>query len=160
MKKIRGQSRRLERLMRNIGGISPFKTTDCECEHFHVPSGQWLDSSKTYGRIKTEFMRKWLEKTAQICAAKPENLPFCKAVTIVPENELSASQIVIFYDEDYYSRFFSRNDGCQRWELNENAASLLSLRNINCPLNEKCYTEILNDDGMIFMDRLYVFGDI
>lgn len=33
-------------------------------EHFHVPSGDFINSPRTRGKLKTEFVKEWLAKTA------------------------------------------------------------------------------------------------
>lgn len=57
-KKQRGAGRRLKALLRNIDGIRPFVRTNDATEHFHVPCGGFIDSRRTRGKIKTEFIEK------------------------------------------------------------------------------------------------------
>ena len=98
-KKERGQSRKLKTLIDNIHLIVPFENTDIRYEHFHVPSGPFISSPKTSGKVKTAFCKVWLQKAEEILKQKPSNLPFCKVVAIINEGDLWDSQIVIFYDK-------------------------------------------------------------
>ena len=106
-KKERGQSRKLKTLIDNIHLIVPFENTDIRYEHFHVPSGPFISSPKTSGKVKTAFCKVWLQKAEEILKQKPSNLPFCKVVAIINEGDLWESQIVIFYDKKYYESFWT-----------------------------------------------------
>jgi len=59
-KKVRGQRRKLRKLLRDIDGLTPFESESNRLyEHFHVPSGTWLNSPRdNYNTInKPVFMR-------------------------------------------------------------------------------------------------------
>ncbi len=138
----------------------PYQNTNLIYEHFHVPGGQWIESAKTSGKIKSIFVKKWLEKAVQIYNSKPKELPFCKVVAVVNEPYFRSSQIIIFYDKDYYDNFFDRNSGCQIWMPINNGTSLLRQRNISCTLAEKEYTETICDEGSTITSNLWFYGDV
>ena len=108
-KKQRGQHRKFKALCNNINQICYFQNVDCPYEHFHVPSDPFISSPKTSGKIKTAFCKAWLAKTVEIIEHKPCNLPFCKVVAVIDERNLWNSQIIIFYDENYYDSFWLRD---------------------------------------------------
>lgn len=160
-KKIRGQRRKLNTLFKNIDRIIPFRNTDSDYEHFHVPSSMFIQSPKTAGRIKTAFCQKWLEKTLDIIRKKPENLPFCKVVALIDSPNYWSSQIIIFYSQSYYNTFWDRDDSFQSWEaLESKEQSFVKLRNIKTTLFEKGYREIINDEGHREKATLWFYGDI
>ena len=101
-KKQRGAGRRLKALLRNIDGIRPFVRTNDAMEHFHVPCGGFIDSRRTRGKIKTEFIEKWIDTAIRFIEQKPEDLPFCRVVAMIRTSCLWESQIIVFYDEDHY----------------------------------------------------------
>ncbi len=138
----------------------PYQNTNLIYEHFHVPGEQWIESAKTSGKIKSIFVKKWLEKTVQIYNSKPKELPFCKVIAVVNEPYFWSSQIIIFYDKDYYDNFFDRNSGCQIWTPINNVISFLRQRNINCSLSEKGYTETVYDEGSTITSNLWFYGDV
>ena len=150
-KKQRGQRRKLKVLCNNINQIHPFENTDYQYEHFHVPCDQFISSPKTSGKIKTEFCRAWLKKTAEIISEKPVNLNFCKVIAMIDERDLWRSQINIFYDADYYNSFWSRDSAEQKWSGN--------IKKCRSFLKEG-YTEILNDDNQKTKNTLWFYGDI
>ncbi len=52
--------------------------------------------------------------TERFIAGKPEELRFCKVVSILCL-ELWSSQLIVFYDQDYYERFLRIQDGIEIW---------------------------------------------
>lgn len=107
-KKVRGQKRRIKSLLKNIEDITPLFNFTGKCEHFHVPCGRWISEPKTSSKVKTEFCRKWAAKTHEIIADKPNNHKFCKVVACITSPCFWDSQIIIFYDENYFNEFFDR----------------------------------------------------
>ena len=95
-KKVRGQRRKLRKLLRDIDGMTPFESESNRLyEHFHVPSGTWLNSPSTAGTVKTAFCKAWLEQCQRFIQAKPTNLSFCRVVAVLCEPLLGESQIVM-----------------------------------------------------------------
>lgn len=160
MKKVRGQKRKLKRLLQYIDDIHAYSDIASDFEHFHVPCGQWIESPKTSGKVKTQFIRKWLKKAEQIYDLKPVNIAFCRVVAIVNEPYFWSSQIIVFYDREYYDRFFVRNDSYQTWTSLDKNESLINQRKINCNLDEQGYLETINEDEKVFKSKLWVYGDV
>ena len=160
-KKQRGQKRKVKALIDNIHLIVPFKDTDVRYEHFHVPGGQFISSPKTSAKVKTAFCKVWLQKTEEIIKQKPITLPFCKVVAIIDEGDLWESQIVIFYDKNYYESFWTRNTPEQSWTLIENRAkSFVGQRNIETKLNEIGYLETISEVDFNKKSTLWFYGEI
>lgn len=157
---MRGQKRKLETLVRNIQLILPFEDTDSRYEHFHVPSGPFISSPKTSGKVKTAFCKVWLQKTEEILKQKPSDLPFCKVVAMIDERDLWESQIVVFYDENYYGSFWSRNTPGQAWTLMEDTTrSFVRERNIKTGLNEIGYLETISEIDFNKRSVLWFYGE-
>ncbi|MDQ0362280.1 DUF3916 domain-containing protein [Breznakia pachnodae] len=104
-KKQRGQGRRLNGMLKHINEFTPFLETDDRYEHFHVPSSMFIESNKTSEKVKTAFCREWLRKTESFISKKPKDLSFCKIVAVISVPYYWSSQIIIFYDEEYYNSF-------------------------------------------------------
>lgn len=158
-KKVRGQSRRLKRLLKNIENMEPSFDYADKYEHFHVPCGPWLSRFKTSGKVKTEFCRKWLEKTQEIIASKPSGERFCKVVAEIAYPCFWDSQIIIFYDFQYYQNFFDRKGPYQIWTP-ISSKSFLRSRGIKSELKEMGFTEILNEEDEIYKSQLWFYGEI
>ena len=160
-KKERGQSRKLKALTENTHLFVPFEDTDIRYEHFHVPSGPFISSPKTSGKVKTAFCKVWLQKAEEIIKQKPSDLPFCKVVAIIDESDLWESQIVIFYDEKYYGAFWTRNTPEQTWAIIEDPTkSFIKERNIKTQLNEIGYLETISGIDFNKESVLWLYGEI
>ena len=160
-KKERGQNRKLKTLTENIHLIASFENTDIRYEHFHVPSGSFISSPKTRGKVKTAFCKVWLQKAEEILKQKPSGLTFCKVVAIIDEGDLWASQIVIFYDKKYYESFWKRNTPEQTWTLiDDPTKSFIEKRNIKTQLNEIGYLETISEIDFNKKSVLWFYGEI
>ncbi len=160
-KKQRGQHRKNIKLLLSIEQITPFADTNRRYEHFHVPSDQFISSPKTSSRIKTAFCKAWLSKTAEIIEKKPKGIPFCKVVAVIDESDLWESQIIIFYDEDYYCTFWERTSIEQTWKpIDSRHISFTKRRNIQTALHEKGYIELLTDEEVQRKSILWFYGDL
>ncbi len=136
-----------------------FKDTEDEYEHFHVPCGPWLSKPKTSGKIKTAFCKKWLEKTEEFINNKPKDLPFCKVVAAITYPDVRNSQIIIFYDEEYYNSFWNRKGPYQIWTLMDKKYSFAKERGIVTELPEIGYIEELNDEDYHTKTHIWFYGE-
>lgn len=153
----RGQVRKLQR---KIKAIEPFVDIDAEYERFLVPSSPFIQAPTTSDEIKTEFCRMWLDKTTEIIAEKPRDLPYCKVVAMINVPNFWNSQIIIFYNEEYYSSFWNRSGPYQVWSPIASDASLKMERNIKTDLLEKGYAETISDEDESSGCLLWFYGDI
>ena len=160
MAKQRGKKRKLQSLLNFIDGFVPFLETDEKYEHFHVPcSRSFIDSPKMRLKHKAVFLKKWLETTEKfIEESKLKNLPFCKIVAVTIEDDYWGSQIIIFYDKDYYDNFFIRNDEYQTWTEVNNRQSFIKQHGVTTPLTEKCIKETLIDDDYDESSFMWVYA--
>ena len=160
-KKQRGQNRKITSLLLNINKITPFVDTNCRYEHFHVPCDQFISSPKTSGKIKTAFCRAWLSKTSEIIEKKPKDIPFCKVVAAINASDLWESQIIVFYDEDYYNVFWKRTSAEQTWmPIDRDFISFAKSRNIKTTLDEKGYIELVTDGNEQRKSVLWFYGEL
>lgn len=158
-KKQRGQGRKLKMLLRRINEFTPFLETDDNYDHFHVPSDPFIDSLKTRGRIKTEFCRAWISTTERFILQKPNDLPFCKVMAVISVPYYWNSQIIIFYDENYYNNFWDRTGPEQFWTKIDQEYSFCKERNIKTAVREMCYQEKMIDDEL-FVNDLWFYGEL
>ena len=159
--KQRGQHRKWRKLRERIYEISDraFRDTDQAFEHFHVPSDQFIDSRKTSGKIKTAFCRAWIEETERLTRQKPIDVDFCKVVCFLCPTDLWSSQIIVFYDIDYYDSFWDRSNEYQQWCRCKTNRSLLAERNIKTNLPELLIRESIRDEEDVFYFDLWFYGE-
>jgi len=143
----RGQRRKLSALLKHIDSFNAFQNIDESFEHFHVPCANFfIESHKTNSKIKTAFCKKWIETTEKFIKQKPTDLPFCKVVCVLCVPYFWDSQIIIFYDENYYSSFWDRKTPEQTWAQIEDARiSFTRERGIVTSLKEIGYIEEIKD---------------
>ena len=160
-KKVRGQRRKLRKLLRDIDGLTPFESESNRLyEHFHVPSGTWLNSPSTAVSVKTAFCKAWLEQCQRFIQAKPTNLSFCRVVAVLCEPLLGESQIVIFYSQEYFETFWKRNYSDQSWLPLNKGSSFTAKRGIATALTEMGYEETLLVDGKTIKSTLWFYGEL
>lgn len=157
--KTRGQKRKFKILSDQIDKIEPFKNTDVECEHFHVPCGLWLSKMKTSGKIKSAFCKKWIQKAEEFSGEKPEGLSFCKVVAAITYPDILESQIIIFYDESYYESFWDRKGPYQIWTSLDSSRSFAKERGIVTELPEVGYIEEINDGDSYTKTQIWFYGE-
>lgn len=160
-KKVRGQKRRVKYLLDNIDKLSPDWNFNEPYDYFHVPGGTFIQANKVSPGIKRLFCKKWLEKTYELIEQKPQTLTFCKVVSLIQFPYLWESQIIIFYDKEYYDDFWTRNNEYQKWErIHEHNLSLLKSKNMTIDLNEQGYKETIIDDNEIITSILWFYGEL
>lgn len=162
-RKQRGQAHRCKRLLNDIDEFVPYQNigNELEQEHFHVPGTPWIESPKTSGKVKTLFVKKWLEKTAEFIRLKPEGVPFCKVVAVIDEPYLWSSQIIIFYSEEYYKTFWDRKGPYQTWRfIEDKTKSFVKPRNIEVDFTEKGYHEVCIEDDYAIKSTLWFYGEL
>ena len=147
-------------MFKYIDSFVPFSEIEQAFEHFHVPSDPFIESFKTSGKVKTAFCRKWLETTEKFIDQKPKNQGFCKIVAIISVPNFWLSEIIIFYDEDYYNSFWNRNGSEQFWTMKQDKDSFCKERNIDTSLQEMCYCETIIEENRTYKRDLWFYGDL
>ena len=160
--KSRGQKRCFDALCRRIDEFVPFTDTDRKYEHFHVPSDSFINHPRTSSKIKTAFCRKWLETTQKYISEKPANLDLCRVVAAICPENLWDSQIIIFYDREYYEWFFSRDgDADEMWTaIQDSSRSFVKEQGVGTPLPERGYVHGYTDEESHSEDEIWFYGEI
>lgn len=156
-KKVRGQRRKLNALLRQIDRIRVPHRGNEAMEHIHVPGDDWIGLRKTSGAKKTAFCRSWIARTEEITRQTEEYEGFCKVVGLLSYPDLSGSQIIVFYDEGYYNSFWNRKDpDGQTWTPIDNG-SFAAKRGIRTELTEIGYSEVIVDEDFVYRDELWFY---
>lgn len=160
--KVRGQQRKLKRLLKYIEEIEPYKfiNNSERFEHYHVPGDVWIEMPKTSSKVKTKFCKAWIKKTEEILDAKPEGLEFCKVVCDICIPDLWNSQIIIFYDREYYDSFWNRHGEYQDWTRIDDGLSFAKERNIITKLKEIGFKEIIHDEDKTYITHIWFYGEV
>lgn len=87
--------------------------------------------------------------------------PPAKVVASIAIPGMFGSRVTIFWDEDYYRSFFTRNGPYQTWSPLPAEPGIAQKWELNSHgLPEICYQEILVDGEDRFEGKIWFFGDI
>lgn len=162
-KKHRGQRRKLDKLVKRINEFSIKNIYNYhydDYDHFHVPcASDFLDGPKVKGYVKTTFCQTWLDKTQEIISQKPIDADFCKVVCVMSPQCLWDSQIIIFYDKQYYKTFWNRNEKYQKWIPLDNNSFKIDKKLITNMI-ELGFKEIIDDEDGYYTRELWFYGEL
>lgn len=109
-RKIRGKKRRLKTLVRRIAQVGrrfPEPHRASSFWHFHLPLHEdFLDRlSMKYKRLSAQM----LMDVAHQLACNPKRSSQARVVVALTWPQLRNSQIIVFFDQEYFETFFERN---------------------------------------------------
>lgn len=148
-KKIRGKKRKLSSLIERINSLTEDFPEEQRYWHMHLPVAQsFIDSPKTPKSIRKKCIQTLIDRTAHLNSIKPDNEKFQRVVTLIDLPKLWNSQIVVFFDEDYFNNFFIRDNPEQTWKPIVDDKEFLKEWNLEIPngLFLTGYHEIINDE--------------
>lgn len=160
-KKQRWYKREVKRVLRTIDSFySVFDPLDNEPfsdEYFEIYANLFF---KPKGKDRIKIFQHLIRKTEEMSIRKPENIEFCKIVLAVYEENFAHSQILIFYGDSYYDKFWDRKDiQYQKWSR-VSKDSLIARLNVITNLNEVGYLEEVSDELGYRKQKLWFYGDI
>lgn len=162
-KKQRGQMRKLNRLKKYlIADTTHFPIPQGKCDHWHMPCNEdFLNSSKTSPKIKKQAIQCMIDCAQHLYIIKPKEIDFCRIVCIFTIPHIWNSQLVAFFDVEYYNHFFDRKNDYQKWTEVRNP-SMKQQRNLRIipQFLEKCYLEEIDDSGETFKQYLWIYGEL
>lgn len=159
-KKQRWYRRECRRLIKFINSIKPNYVPEPPLEFDECIKIYANLFFKPKGKYRRDLMAVLLRKTEEIIAGKPENQRFCKVVLIVFESNIAWSEIILFFDEKGYYRFWNRSDiQTQKWSK-INTPSLAEAFGITTSLNECCCLEEIRNDDDNYSQKIWFYGEI
>lgn len=131
--------------------------------YIHIPrTEEFMNGEKTPNYILKQITQALVDCTNHLYDIKPKELPFCKVLLVVDFNDILDSQIVIFFDEDYYKSFFIRESDSQRWSILQNECQTINLWSIHIPehFSVRGYAEQMIDGDYIYNGELWFIGEL
>ena len=163
MKKVRGNKRRLRSFKRHLAESMPsFPSEEMQGSgywHLHMPcSGAWIDQSTSPTRMRKECVAAILEATKHLSDIRPKETK-ARVICSIAWPALWASQIIIFFGNEYFDHFFNRTRPEQTWLLKKEGwlTETFSLE-IPSDFEERKYHETIKDEGYQFEDDLIFIG--
>lgn len=158
--KQRGQRRKLDQLLNHINQVTTEYSPVDDYEHFHVPCrNDFLDSPNTSGYVKRKFCQIWLDKTLSFINNKPSDIEFCKIVCMVSPKFFWNSQIIIFYDDQYYETFWNRHNEYQSW-IKISGKSYKDAFVLETNMKEVGFIEEINEEDCSYIGELWFYGEV
>lgn len=158
--KQRGQRRKLKQLLNRINQFTTEYLPIDSYDHFHVPcSSDFLDSPNTSGYVKRKFCQSWIDKTQSFINNKPSDKEFCKIVCVVSPKCFWDSQIIIFYDHQYYETFWNRNNEDQSW-IKISTKSFKDTYTLETNMDEVGFIEEINEEDYSYIGELWFYGEV
>ncbi len=158
-KKQRWYKRESKRIQQYLQTITPsycpqyengvYESIKCYANLFYTPKG----------KVKKALLATLLQKTEEIIANKPKDLPFCKVFLSVPAHNIAHAQISLIFDKAYYDTFWNRTDiTTQRWTKLEQP-SLAQTWGISTTLQHCVYLEEIADECGFYRDEIWFYGE-
>lgn len=166
-KKIRGTRRKMAAFLARLRSETErFPKEDrpgCGYWHLHMPvSKAFVDSASTPLSIRRTFIQAVLDAASRLRDLKPiyggQNVRIVASINLPC---LFDSQITIFFDDDYYSTFFTRQSAEQRWSTLPAERDLQREQSLNIPegFQQKGFRESISDEDYSSEGEVWFFGE-
>ena len=165
-KKIRGKTRKFKEMeCRLIELTSKFPDIDLEheCWHLHMPISQrFIDSYKTPISLRRKYIQLIIDRVDFLINNKGVYDMEVRVVACINLPSLWDSQIIVFWNDDYFKSFFYRNTEYQKWISLSKERDICREWNINLPRNMtvKAYKEEIYDDDLSYEGELWFIGEL
>jgi len=165
-KKVRGAKRKCENMIKNINEVTElYPEIDLEYGywHTHLPVAQaFIDSTKTPSYVRKICMQTLIDRVNHLIKLRPKTAEFSRVVTSIDLPRLWDSQITVFFDEEYFSNFFTRNNDYQRWTELPDSRNIIKEYNLDLPegLMVRGYLEEITDEDYNAIDEIWFIGEL
>jgi hypothetical protein len=165
--RVRGLRRRTLAMVRDIGQlamVTPGEDREgCGYWHAHVPVAEaFIDSPVTPRSIRRLCIQAMIDAANSLRTAQQQRGTDCRVTAAVDLPRLFDSQLIVFFGEDYFSRFFTRETPDQTWVALPPHRSLgreWSLR-IPAGFSEWGFSETLRDEDFERRGEVWFCGDL
>ena len=129
--------------------------------HLHLPVPHaFIDSQttpKAVQRLCAQMLIDCAYHLTQIASPSPQTIRIVAAITLP---EMWPSQLIVFFDSDYFDKFFDRNTDHQRWSLLEK--SLIKQWHLSLPdgFSERAYHEERLEEDATYKSTLWFIGQL
>ncbi len=165
--KVRGARRKCSRMVESIRSYTDvFPEEDWPGAgywHLHVPVDQaFIDSQKTPHWVRRQCVQVLIDRSEYLRRLKPESDEPIRVVASISLPHLWDSQIDVFFDQEYFSTFFERDSGGQRWTPLGESRSLSRDWGLNMPdaFQERGCHEHIRDEDYSQDGELWFFGEL
>lgn len=120
-KKVRGLKKKCSAMVKAIAEQTnhfPVEYSSEEYWHCHLPVAQsFIDSTHTPRSVRKLCIQAMIDRANFLAQHKHQTAINCRVICLVSLPDLWASEIIIFFTQDYFEKFFNRNSPWQKWIL-------------------------------------------
>ena len=131
--------------------------------HLHLPVGRdFIHSASTRTGIRRLCVQTLINRAQHLVSIAPPGTPPVRVVVAVSWPDFWPSQIIIFFNPEYFDNFFSRNTEAQCWTRLPQNRSLIHEWNISIPdeFSECGYLEEINDEDDNYKGEMWFIGQL
>lgn len=153
----------VNRIVKNTSKFPSEDIKGCGYWHMHLPVAEkFIDSKKTAKFIRKTCIQTLIDRAYHLSKLKPPNKMPVRVVASINLPSLFASQIIVFFGDNYFSSFFDRNSKEQSWKFIKQQKSLLDEWDLNLPdgFIEKGYYEEIHDEDFDYSGELWFIGEL
>lgn len=165
--KVRGTRRKCRAMIEAIEASAQTFPTECDAEgrywHAHLPVDQaFIDSLKTPHWVRRQCVQSLIDATERLRSLKPKSDDPIRVVASVSLPELWDSQIIVFFDYDYFRTFFDRDSAYQTWTPLAESRSLRREWGLKMPgiLTERGYHKRIRDEDYAHDGEVWFLGEL
>jgi hypothetical protein len=159
-KKQRGLTKKYNDLKERINECTKdFPVVDYRYWNLKLPCSRAILESKKIKKSYLQDLIKYLISRADYLESiKPADISSNIVVCIMPSN-MWRSELIVFFDNDYYNDFFNRTDIFQTWIKLSSSKEFVNNWNLNVEEHKIVgYSErVLNDDGEYQEQELWFY---
>lgn len=162
--KPRGLRRKCQTMVRRlITGTTVFPLFPREGDfwHLHLPVPPvFIDSKATPFSVRRLCVQTLIDRAQYLAAIAPKGKYQNRVVVAITLPDLRGSQIIVFFGEDYFSKFLYRNTAAYCWTPIEQK-SLVRRWALSLPaeFSEQGYHEAIEDEDGIQNSQIWFIGN-
>ena len=131
--------------------------------HLHVPVDQAvIDSQKTPHWVRRQCVQSLMDRSEHLRHLKPAADEAIRVVALISLPDLWDSQIIVFFGDKYFGRFFERDLEGQTWTPLRESRSLAREWGLEIPsgFQEKGYHESIRDEDYSREGEVWLAGEL
>ena len=150
--------------IRQLAMITPAEHREgCGYWHAHLPIAEaFIDSPKTPRSIRRLCIHTMLDAANSMRTAQQQRGNDCRVIAAIDLPKLFDSQLIVFFGQDYFSRFFTRDTPDQTWVALQPPRSLGQEWSLPMPagFSEWGFSETIRDEDFERRGEIWVCGDL
>ncbi len=165
-KTVRGARRKCNAMITSINELTEvFPSADGKSGywHMHLPVGRnFIDSKRAPSYVRKNCMQALINRVEHLMDIKADSQVRTRVAACITLPRMWDSQIIVFFDETYYKRFFNRTCEEQKWFPLPPQRNLLKEYGLSVPegMSVRGFKEVYTENGKVIESELWFFGEL